>query len=164
MKKMLIALVVGLMVFSAIAIAGQNKMNKGKMNHLYLYEKDQSDWSIIEGAWGKLNYDEYFVFNGHGLEAGEAYNLINFARVDTDWPATINNLAEGTVNPGGNIHIKGTQTYEDLKPDETDDRFGTAEDGAKIWLVITGDIFGGKLDGWTPKKYLFEGGLIKLPI
>jgi hypothetical protein len=105
-----------------------------------------------------------FVFNGHGLEAGEAYNLINFARVALEWPATINILEEGTVNPGGNIHIKGTQTYEDLKPDETDDRFDTDEDGAKIWLVITGDIFGGKLDGWTPKKYLFEGGLIKLPI
>jgi hypothetical protein len=107
-----------------------------------------------------------FMFNGHGLEAGEAYNLINFARVGTEWPATINNLAEGTVNPSGNIHIAGMFDSGDLRPDTTDARFGTEEDGAKIWLVSSADITvePDQIVGWNPERYLFEDTLIELPI
>ena len=143
------------------------KAGKSNNQHLYLYEKDDTTWEVVEGgAWGKMKYNlksGKFMFNGHGLEAGEAYNLINFARVDTEWPATINNLAEGTVNPGGNIHIKGTEAYGDLKPDTTP---GEDTSGAKIWLVKSEDITlePEQIFGWNPKKYLFEASLIKLPI
>jgi hypothetical protein len=151
------------------------KAGKSNNQQLYLYEKDE-DWDIVEdGAWGKMKYNlksGKFRFNGHGLDAGEAYNLINFARVGTEWPATINNLAEGTVNSGGNMHIAGMFDYVDLEPDETDTRFGTEEDGAKIWLVSSADITlsaditvePDQIVGWNPKKYLFEEALIKLHI
>jgi hypothetical protein len=142
------------------------KAGKSNNQHLYLYEKDEN-WDVVEGgAWAKMKYNlksGKFVFNGHGLESGEAYNLINFARVDLEWPATINNLAEGTVNPGGNIHINGTMAYGDLEPDTTP---GEDTSGAKIWLVKSEDITlePEQIFGWNPKEYLFEAALIKLPI
>ena len=99
-----------------------------------------------------------FIFNGHGLEAQTGYSLINFARVDTEWPATINVLGEGTANNGGNVHIAGTYAYADLAWDTTPDT--GSEEGYKIWLVLSEDITDEKLEGWTPKDILFEVELI----
>ena len=58
----------------------ENENTNGHAEHLYLYEKDSSNWSIIEdGAWGKMTYKEdKFVFNGHSLEASTNYTLISY--------------------------------------------------------------------------------------
>ena len=52
----------------------------GQASQLYLYEKNSTTWDIIEdGAWGKMVFsDDSFVFNGHGLDAGEDYSLIYY--------------------------------------------------------------------------------------
>lgn len=71
------------------------KAGKSDIQQLYFVEKIPSgSWPIVEGgAWGKMTYDVVsgdYVFNGHGLDAGVDYTLINFAREDNDeWPATI---------------------------------------------------------------------------
>ena len=136
---------------------------KSSIIQLYLVEKEPSgEWPTIEdGAWGKLTYNiatGKFVFNGHELEASEEYTLINFARVDSEWPATINVLGGGTANGGGNVHIAGNYAYADLEYDETP---GSGSlDGYKIWLVLTEDLADETLAGWTPSEYLFESELI----
>ena len=57
------------------------RAGKSMMSHLYLFEKDPETWDIVDdGAWGKMSYDcDSFVFNGHGLEPEEEYELINYA-------------------------------------------------------------------------------------
>ncbi len=133
---------------------------KSSIEQLDLVEKD-SEWKVVEdGAVGKLTFNtakSKFVFNGHGLEAGTEYALINFAREGTVWPATIKVLGEGTANNGGNVHITGTCIYDDLDPDTTD---SPSEESYKIWLVLSGDITGEKLALWNPEDYLFEFELI----
>ena len=140
----------------------------GKSNvfHLYLYEKDSVSWDVVEGgAWGKMTYNlekGKFVFNGHGLEAGQDYTLINFARVDSEWPATIHVLGPDfvTADADGNVHLMGTYPYADLDLDTTPD--SGSDEGYKIWLVLYDDIVAGKLQGWTPEEYLFEYELIPI--
>ena len=116
---------------------------------------------VEDGAFGKMTYNTKtgkLIFNGHRLEAQTGYSLINFARVDIEWPATINVLGEGTSNNGGNLHIAGTYAYADLAWDTTPDT--GSEEGYKIWLVLSEDITDEKLEGWTPEKILFEVELI----
>jgi hypothetical protein len=164
----LVSLVAVSTVFAKFVTDGQGggkykvKAGNSSISHLYLYQKDPSDWSIVEGgAWGKLTYNTDtgdFVFNGHRLEANISYTLIDFAR-DTEWPAHINELGNGTTNNGGNLHITGNYTYANLEYDETPDTGGT--EGYKIWLVLSEDIDAdGNLAGWNPEEYLFEHNLL----
>ncbi|MHA2427640.1 MAG: hypothetical protein ACXADB_06425 [Candidatus Hermodarchaeia archaeon] len=138
------------------------KAGKSDIQQLYLVQKDPADWSIVEdGAWGKMTYNVAtgkFVFNGHGLTVGWNYTLINFARVDNIWPATINGLGSGIVDEDGNVHIAGNYAYDDLDYDETTDT--GSFDGFKIWLVMGADLTGLTLSGWNPEQYLFEDDLI----
>ena len=146
-----------------MALAGKHgPAGKSNKIRLYLVEKDPEQWTIVEdGAWGKLTYNKgtgKFVFNGHSLDAGVEYSLINFAR-DTEWPAHINVLGTGTANGGGNVHISGNYDYDTLEYDETPGTGST--DGYKIWLVLSSDIdTNGDLAGWNPGEYLFEYELI----
>jgi hypothetical protein len=143
------------------------KAGKSNNQRINLFEKTPSgDWPIVKnGAWGKLKYNlksGKFVFNGHGLEVGEEYTLINFVRDDTEWPATINILDEGKSNRGGNVHIAGN-FVGDLAPDTSP---GADDSGAKIWLVLSADttLDPDQIVGWNPERYLFEDTLIELPI
>lgn len=128
--------------------ADYNGLSKGKssVHHLYLYEKDPSDWSVVEeGAWGKMTYDEdSVVFNGHGLLPGEDYTLIEYPEPQTTWPWPVNIIASGTANKGGNVHLSGE--YE-------------VSSGQKYWLVLTDDLVGNNLSGYNPTEYLFEYNL-----
>ena len=133
------------------------KAGKSDTQQLYLVEKFPSgDWdTVVGGAWGKMTYNVAsgdYVFNGHELVAEEDYTLINFARIDEQWPAAILILGTGIANGGGNVHIAGNQIFGDLGPD------GTTESvpGIKIWLVLTDDLTGSTLSEWTPEDYLFE--------
>jgi len=134
----------------------------GKSNtaHLYLHEKDPSDWSIVEdGAWGKMKYNlegaEFkFVFNGHGLDEGVDYLLIYYP---DPWPGTgLIVLGAGTANDEYNVHIMGSVNTGDL-PIATD-----ANDGAKIWLILADDYdeVNASWNAWNPTEYLFEYDLI----
>ncbi len=147
---------------------------KSNVGRLYLYEKSEADWSVVEdGAWGKMKYrlsgpTFRFVFNGKKLIPGEEYTLIYY--VDP-WPGTgLICLGTGTANEGGNVHINeaapvGTDLPidEDLNnpnaPGHDDcDTDSTCIDGAKIWLVLSSDVDcdGQEMIGWNPAEYLFE--------
>jgi hypothetical protein len=173
MKKLL---TVGIVVVVTLALLASPAMAKGKngpagnsnTGHLYLYEKDSATWDIVpDGAWGKMKYNLSgstfdFVFNGHGLEQGYEYTLIYYP---DPWPGDgLISLGAGTVNEEGNIHIMGKVDSGDM-PAASDlnhpDNGGTGTPpltGAKIWLVLTGDIDGTEMEmiGWTPSEYLFE--------
>jgi len=159
MKKYIILVLIVLLI-GALSVGVLGKSN---VAHLYLYEKTPADltdpptpWEIVDkGAWGKMKYstegEEFeFVFNGHGLEAGEDYTLIYYP---DPWPGTgLICLGEGTANNGGNVHIAASVDTEGDLPIESD-----VNDGAKIWLVLTDDLDGvGGWNAWNPTEYLFE--------
>ena len=126
---------------------------KFRIANLYLYEKDPSDWTIVEGgAWGKLIYwpiakEFKYNFSGSKLEKGMNYSLIYYP---DPWPG--NNLiclGFGTGNRYGRVYIKGSVDT------------GTLTD-AKIWLVKSDDVDceARKMINWNPTEYLFENNLI----
>jgi len=100
-----------------------------------------------------------FVFNGHGLNAGEDYTLIYYP---DPWPGNgLMCLGSSTLaDVYGNVSVEAAiETNTDL-PAVYDDNY---PDGAKIWLVKSGDVDceAKKMIGWNPEKYLFEYDLIK---
>lgn len=143
---------------------GLNKKNKNAKKQLYLYEKIkvEGSWEIVEnGAWGKMTYDLSedelsYVFNGHGLNKGEKYTLIYYP---DPWPGNnLRCLGVETSNNGGNVHIAGTNTGD--LPIEEDKNH---PNGAKIWLVLSGDVDCAdetRMTRWNPEEYLFEYNLI----
>jgi hypothetical protein len=144
-------------------IAKNGPRGKSLVGHLYLFEKDPDTWEVVEGgAWGKMKYNlqgEEFdiVFNGHGLESGQSYTLIYYP---DPWPGNgLICLGEGTANGDGNVHIKDKVDTGDM-PADGDDNFSC---GAKIWLVLSGDVEcdNQNMIGWQPEEYLFEYNLIK---
>ena len=168
MKKTLLLLVIVVLLIGATAVSagsgkGRGPAGKSNVAHLYLFEKVPSEpWPIVQGgAWGKMKYNLSgstfdFVFNGHGLEAGEGYRLIYYP---DPWPGVgLICLGSGTANDEGNIHIAGSVDTGDL-PAEGDDNY---PDGAKIWLVLSEDVDcdGAAMIGWNPTEYLFEHHLI----
>ena len=195
MKKLIaisLAVVLVLTLGAGVALAAGKNGQAGKSNigHLYLYEKDPTDWSIVEdGAWGKMKYNLAgptfdFVFNGHGLAANTEYRLIYYADYEDryvkwggDNPGAL--IATGTTNPGGQLHLAGSpelnmdlphpddanayyHNYADPDdPHYTGDGYATAY-GAKIWLVPSDcyDTGAKKVDTWSPTRFLFETDLI----
>lgn len=149
MNKIITGAVMALLFVPVIALAaGPNgPSGNSKMSHLYLYEKNPADWTIVDdGAWGKLNYDtDSFVFNGHGLTADTEYTLVRY--YGTTWP-TIECLASGTSNNGGNINLEGA----------------IGSYGDKVWLVLTADTncdsYANAMTAWNPTEYIFEDALI----
>lgn len=163
MKRLLVAYVMALtLVAYAVvpAVAGDGgPAGKSNRAHLYLYEKDPATWEIVPGgAWGKMAYDLSgptfdFVFNGHGLGAGD-YTLIYYP---DPWPGSgLICLGSTAADEYGNVHIAGAVDTGDL-PASIDQN-----DGAKIWLVVSGDVDcdTARMVGWHPTEYLFEYDLI----
>ena len=152
--------------------------------HLYLREKDPSDWSIVEGgAWGKMKYNQEgptfdFVFNGHGLEPNIEYSLIYYADFEDRYNVWGGNnpgalIESGTSNDGGNIHLKGCVNLDMDLPSEPDANIDTHDysgapdyytnaHGAKIWLVPSDCYVADekRVGTWSPDKFLFETDLI----
>jgi hypothetical protein len=162
-KKILLLtmLIATTLVAPVLAKAPTGPAGQSDIIQLLLVEKDDTDWSVVKGgAFGKMTYNNLtgdYVFNGHRLDAETDYTLINFARIGSEWPATIHVLGTGTANRGGNVHIEGTFAYTDLEPDTTPE----TGDAYKIWLVLSSDINAeSKLLGWTPAEYLFEADVI----
>ncbi len=92
MNKKLILGVIAVMLLSVGTVfaakptpAADNGLNHpGQASQLYLYQKDPSDWTIVDGgAWGKMTFStDSFVFNGHGLTSGTDYSLIYYPDFD----------------------------------------------------------------------------------
>jgi len=135
---------------------------------LYLNEKNPSDWTIVEdGAAGILGYNLGgptfdYVFVSSGLEPETEYSLIYYAD-----PWAGNNpgalIATMTTDVNGNVSISGGSV--DLNTDLPNSADGNYLDGAKIWLVLSGDYNSGTastgpMTGWQPTEYLFEHNLI----
>ena len=164
MKKVILLVATCAVLISLVV--GSAVMASGKSNaELYLYEKDPTDWTIVEdGAWGKLRYnlagDEFeYGFNGHGLEAYTDYSLIYYPELQTYWPWPVIVIDSGMTNNGGNINLAGSVDLG-MNLDGPIDEYNL-DGGAKIWLVLTADINAeGKLAGWNPTEYLFENNLI----
>ena len=135
--------------------AAENGLSKGQgmAKHLYLYQKNSTDWSIVpDGAWGKMNFKQAgLVFNGHGLEPGQNFTLIYYP---DPWPGTgLIDLGNATADKNGNVHIKATFDFLSIPI------VGDTNAGAKIWLVLTDDLQLGdtsSMIAWNPDCYLFE--------
>lgn len=126
---------------------------KGKAEHLYLFEKNSTDWTIAEGgAWGKLTYlaeKGTFCFNGHNLTPGKNFALIYYP---DPWPGmNLSVFGNSTADVYGDVHICGTFDFTTI-PNEDDENFPYA----KIWLILFDDQDGTKMTGWHPSEYLFE--------
>lgn len=175
-KSMVIPVIIAVTLVTIVPVfavkpagpSSSNGLNKGKNDHLYLYEKDPETWEIIEDpAWAKMNINvkkNKFVYNAHGLTADTDYELICY---QDPWPGTGSLLlGSGTSDEEGNVHIKGTIDYTDL-PAFTYEIDGEDVTGSKIWLVLAEDFEldvgsdeTGKMVGWTPTEYLFEFDLL----
>lgn len=146
-----------------------NGLEKGKNDHLYIYEKDPETWEIIEDdpAWAKMNINikkGMFVCNAHGLTPDTEYALICY---QDPWPGE-DSLLLGTAfaDEEGNVHIKGEIDYYNLPSSNYDTDGDEADDvnGSKIWLVLADDYDSesesNQMVAWTPTEYLFEFDLI----
>ena len=173
MKKAIAFLAIAAIVLSAVAVgtamaAKHGEAGKSNVAHLYLYEKDPDDWSIVEdGAWGKMKYNlagpEFdFVFNGHGLNSSIGdYILIYYPGDYEGNPRPrvgIRCLTRGTADGDGDIHLAdSTELNSDLP------MAGDTNSGAKILLVESRAvrcITNNMSEWWNPTEYLFEHSLI----
>lgn len=159
---------------SKIGHVGQ--AGKSHIGHMYLFEKNQDTWDIVEdGAWGKMRYTVKgpnfdFVFNGHDLEPETNYTLIYYP---DPYPGEgLICLGDSTTNEEGDVHIMGSPDTGDL-PKSYDKNSNTKPTslekvGAKIWLVLSEDVDCNcdsnngncKMYGWNPTEYLFEYDVI----
>ena len=127
-----------------------NINREGQPGHLFLYEKNPTNWEIVEdGAWGRLVYfgednpNNEFSFSGYGLEPETSYTLIRY----TDpWGTESLCLGESETESNGNIAIKGE----------------LLDGGPKVWLVMSEDVNCGTkmMTAWNPTEYLFENNPI----
>jgi hypothetical protein len=138
--------------------SADNGLNKGNsaVNNLYLYEKDPTDWSVVEkGAWGKLKFNSNnFTFNGHKLMKETEYALIYYgADGHNDELPYATCIVKGFSNKGGNIHLSGEYDLGSFMDDAIPQ---------KIWLVLAGDIDceNNQMICWNPTEYLFECDVI----
>ncbi|MFH1181716.1 MAG: hypothetical protein V1702_02040 [Candidatus Woesearchaeota archaeon] len=172
MKKLFLGVVLALMLVATVAIAVPPADKATKATNVMLYAKTPGTdiynaWEIVlGGAWGKLNYDNSkFVFNGHGLVTGLDYSLISYEEPGLgNWPADVVILGSGTADEFGDVHIMGlmqTPYCNDYTGYPTDAEYYN-QHGAKIWLVLSSDLTGTQITGWTPTSYLFEDALINV--
>lgn len=147
------------------------------------------NWIIpLRGARGKLEYRFsgpifYFEFEGHRLEPGQSYTLIYYP---DNWfsGSGLIHLGSDVADKHGNVQIRGSldigslpALYDDNCIKMLDENENPILDengnpicdknlsGAKIWLVLSGDIcfrgfYAPYMIGWNPDKYLFEDRLI----
>jgi len=97
-----------------------------------------------------------FAFDAQGLVSGTGYTLIYFKDFGIPWNGCpVTKLASGVAGSDGMLHLANSM---DLGMDLVDSGVASdGVDGAKIWLVTTGNIDGsGFLPAWNPALWLFE--------
>ena len=113
---------------------------------------------VLNGAFGSIMYQaDRFVFEGHRLDPGKDYTLINYVE---PWGMDVVILGKGTATAQGKLLIKGGAVALTMSPYPTATSNEYSGDGAKIWLVPAGDLNGTKFMVWNPTTYLFETSLI----
>lgn len=191
MKKILILTVVAMLtLLTSVAMADLN--GQAKEGKLFLVQKcdaslmntqgyDASGCPLIpSGPWPPLNNDRYgkmdynlwgpvfdFSFEGKGLEPFWNYTLIYYP---DPWPGTnLICLGSGMANWRGDVKIKVKRDIGISLPESYDANYNPINPsgavGAKIWLVVTGDVECGnngtpEMTRWHPEDYLFEYNLI----
>ncbi len=133
----------------------QNGYQHGFLNRYYgtygidLYQKDPTDWSIIDnGVYGHIQWSAGgFAFNGYNLIAEQEYTLLIFEDItQIPWEYNITILGTGIPTAYGDetyLAIEGEANIYDYS-------------GLKIWLVPSNDLTGEKFNTWNPGNYLFE--------
>lgn len=162
-KRLLIVLAVTALMVMAFAVPAFAEPFS-IAGHDYLYAKtpvEGAAWTITPGgAWGKLNYKlcprnmfmQGFAFNGHGLEAGVNYSLVNYL----GWP-NVAVVGTGMADEFGNVHISGKSRL--ILESDGDPLL----DGrAKVWLIPTANLTGNVITIWDVPSMLFEGAGIAL--
>ncbi len=137
-------------------------INYHKLSSVDLFSKDSGTWEVIDGASGRLEYNESgpefrYGFTGQGLVPSTEYSLIYYG---DPWPGNHPGalIANGTTDEFGAVSIEGSVDLGMDLPDPLD--ANTA--GAKIWLVPSGDYdaVSNIMTAWNPDQYLFENALI----
>lgn len=157
MKKILLILIIGLVVFAMLPVlaAGKNTPAKG-LKTVYLYSGDPSN----ETAWGKITYNV----------AGSTFNFsfTGIAPVINDWYALV--VGEDPLNhPETAVILHYPRSHgvtgeiNITKSIELDRDFKKVQ----VWLVWAGDIHtDGRYKiitewiGWQPQKHLFGAKLV----
>jgi hypothetical protein len=148
MKKVLVAAASAALLLSvavpAIAAKPEDTPKGSPSEHLYLYEKDNTTWEIVEdGAWGKLTYNTTkgtFVFNGHGVMPETEYTVVRYEDPWSSHEAVC--LGSGESTKGGQVHVSGDML----------------KGGPKVWFVLSADVDceAGKFTTWNGPDYLYE--------
>ena len=114
---------------------------------LNLYSKNPSDWSVVDGAYGKIHYATTdFMFWGYELVPTTHYTLLTYG----GWN-DIDCFGTETTNVTGDMYLDGGYSFA-LKSDEP------SVVPIKIWLVPSGDVDcnANKMLGWNPTSFIFE--------
>jgi len=163
MKRLSIGILVVAMLVSMGSVAfARNGVNdyagKSSVEHLYLYEKDLNEWTVIpDGAYGKAVFNwkhGNVAFEGHGLVADTEYSLIFFSE-PTGWTnREIQVISSGTSTTEGYLELCRTPFEITIQ---------LMEGGIKIWLVPSASIVDGVLNWTNPEMFLFESRMLVPP-
>jgi len=156
MKKVLLILIIGLVVFAMIPVlaAGKKAPAKG-LKTVYLYEENPSS-----GIQGELTYRVSgstfdFTFDGVAPVINDWYALVVGEDPLNDPTSAVIIHYPRSHGVTGEIHIeKSIELDRDLKK-------------VQVWLILGGDLmllpyYDGYTEwvGWQPEKYLFGDGLV----
>ena|GEM_PF-2402892 len=137
---------------------------RSQIEHLYLFEKDLTDWSVVEdGAYGKavFNWKHSTVsFEGVGLVPQTEYALVFYSEPEYDGWAN----RETTVISAGTSDADGLLELGRTAFDIEAIRSMEEPPGAyKIWLVPCSSIVDDQIQWIAPEMFLFESRLLYKP-
>lgn len=163
MKRLSIGILIAAMLVSMGSVAfARNGLNdyagKSDVEHLYLYEKDLTEWTVIpDGAYGKAVFNWKHVdvaFEGHGLVADTEYSLIFFSE-PTGWAdRKFQVISSGISTAEGSLELCRTP-FEITIP--------LMAGGVKVWLVPSASIVDDVLNWINPAMFLFESRILFPP-
>jgi len=164
--KSILYIIAAMTVLLALAVAPVAAAPGGGAQVVKLIEKtpvaEGPYIPVLNGAFGSIMYQtDKFVFDGHRLDPGVDYTLINYVE---PWGTPVVILGAGKATAQGNLQIKGgaVALTKSEYPTPTSDEYSGW--GAKIWLVPTSDLTTvldvTTFNAWTPDTYLFERSLI----
>lgn len=128
--------------------------NKDGTDQKWLIQHDDVAGTLEYNVIGKGNTFKY-SFTGKAPMPNTEYSLIYYLDPWGSTPQLVV-LGTATTDVNGDVTITGTADTGTL-PQDID---ANHPYGAKIWLVLTGDIDGETMTAWNPDSYLFETGLI----
>lgn len=163
MRKAISMTFMALMVLSVFPMVSASALFGQSTDTLNLYEKNPSDWSIVNnGATGVVEFStvgtpwrilqERVRVTVHGLEPKTEYQLIYYGndQVNDVWPyVTCIGKPRRTSTQG--YFKSGSTKFNHLEMQND----GLAQ---KLWVVLADDVDcnAGKMIDWNPTEYLFE--------